>query len=569
MKRKFKRIASLVLAAVMVFAMAVPAMATTPETDAPGTTYSITITNATKGHTYGAYQIFKGTMASTTDIALGDIEWGSNVAMTVAGIEAIEAVLGELYDEDSKDPTSPECAQAVAKALASTGNFDDKAKKFADAINGCLSGSAIATSTPDVTGTIYTISGLPSGYYLVKDEDPVDGELDVYTRFMLEVAHNETVKVKSDVPKVDKMVEEINDSTGKSEGWQDVADYDKNDKIQYQLTGTLPSNYADYEKYSYVFTDTLTKGLTFNNDVEVYVVSKDIGIPAPGEPMDVTGITKVTSHFGISTSKNVDGETTVMISANDDKGLKSITAPEITAGSVIVVRYTATLNENAVIGGTGNPNKVTLEYSNNPNAGGEGETGTTPEEKVTVFTFELDVDKVDRKDRQKLAGAAFNLLKWVAEGADGEAVTDPKTKEPYPAPAGDAVTPGKWVSFEEIDHSTDGGSDFDFKEMDAGYYKLVETKTPAGYNTIDPVDITVAATYGGDDGETLTKLTVTPATFTANASNAGIVEGQIENNEGATLPETGGIGTTIFYVVGSVLVLGAVILLVTKRRMKG
>ncbi len=486
-----KKLAGLLLAVVMVMSMATAIFAADPAT------YTITINNATEGHTYEAYQIFKGDLSEST---LSNIEWGNGVNS--------EALLTALKSDATIGSAFTDCTNAamVAKALEGKGNDTDFMKAFAQIVGDHLTTSAGTSAFAD---SKYTITGLSAGYYLVKDTGAITGH-DTYTRFILEVVKDVTVTHKGTVPSVEKTVEEKNDTTDTT-STGDAADYDIGDEIKFTLTGTLPSNYADYETYKYVFHDTLSAGLTYKaNSVKVYI--------------DADGGTDITDNFTVEANG-----TTLNISCND---LKAIT--ELTANNEIVVTYTATLNENAVVGNSGNINTVKVEFSNDPNFDGTGTppTGNTPEDTVVVFTYKTIINKVD-EGNNALTGAAFKLEKLVGT---------------------------EWKTVKEITT----GSTFEFSGLDAGKYRLTETVTPAGYNTIAPIEFEITA---ANDGNVITSLTgtATELTFTSNVTD-GSLTADVVNKAGSLLPSTGGIGTTIFYTVGAILVIGAVVLLVTKRR---
>ena len=214
------------------------------------------------------------------------------------------------------------------------------------------------------------------------------------------------------------------------------------------------------------------------------------------------------------------------------------------------MEYTSELNANAVLGKEGNVNKAQLEFSNNPNKEqtGKPDTGKTPWDNVIVFTYQVVVDKyANSVDGEKLTGAEFTLEK-VLENGGKETIRVIKSED---------------------------GTSFTFKGLDDGDYILTETKTPDEYNTIDPITFTVTAeheiTWEGEERNTrLTSLTGNQAdgkiTFTSD-KDKGELSTKVVNKKGSTLPTTGGIGTTIFYVVGVILMLGAGVLLVTKKRM--
>ena len=507
--KHIKKLASLLLVLVMVFALATTAFA-------EETTYSITINNSAKDHTYEAYQIFTGDLSGTT---LSNIVWGSGVS------EAGQTALGD------------------AAAKAETLKTEADAKAFAKAVAPYLTTAAGSANT--VTDGKYVISGLAAGYYLVKDQDgSLIGDNDSYTEYIIQVVGNVTATPKSDVPEVQKKVKDINDSTDTTKtDWQDSADYDIGDSIPFQLKATLADNVSSYTTYKVVFHDTLSKGLTYNKDAKVYIDGTE------------------TNGFTVTATVNADGTTTLTVSCDDVKALGAGNS------SVITVEYTAKLNENAVLGSAGNPNEVYLEYSNNPNKSEEGnnETGETPKDVVIVFTYKTIINKVD-SETKPLTGAAFKLEKLI-KGEDG---------------AADA-----WTTIKEF--AVDGTTtSFTFSGLDDGQYKLTETKTPVGYNTIDPIYFVIEATHDETaDAPTLKTLNAYLTDANGNKQTemkdgesvnidlgtvdltAGSITTTVVNKSGSELPSTGGIGTTIFYVLGGVLVLAAVVLLVTKKRMSG
>lgn len=477
--------------------MLVLGMNVTP-TFAESETYSITINNSAEGHTYEAYQIFTGDLAEKDGKKiLSNIVWGSGVS------EAGQTALGG------------------AAAKAETLKTEVDAKDFAKEVAPYLTSAAGSANT--VTDGKYVISGLAAGYYLVKDQDgSLTGDSDSYTEFIIKVVGDATANPKSSVPTVVKKTKDINDSTDDAMiNWQDSSDHDIGDSVPFQLKATLANNVSSYTTYKVVFHDTLSKGLKYNNDAKVYIDGKE------------------TNGFTITPTENEDGTTTLTVSCNDVKALGAGNS------SVITVDYTATLNGNAVIGSAGNPNKVKLEYSNNPNKSesGNNETGNTPEDVVVVFSYKVIVNKKDDKGNS-LTGAEFTLEKYNKSTNKWEAITVVKNDE---------------------------GTTFTFSGLDDGNYRLTETKTPAGYNTVDPIYFTITAEHDVlSDNPALTSLsgnaTTGELTFTPNTTN-GSLSADVVNRAGVTLPETGGMGTTLFYVAGAGLVLVAVVLLITRKRM--
>lgn len=542
------------IAMIMAVVLAVPAFA------ASGT-YTITINNSTKGHTYEAYQVFAGDLSGGV---LSNIVWGDGVSG--------DALLTALKGDKTLGSTFTGCENAadVAAKLTSDNGFtydNDKMKAFADIVGQHLTTTTSGTcdgGTASGDSYTYKISGVAAGYYLIQDKDPAEGSsIDAYTRYILQVVEDTTVTPKSDVPSVEKKVQEddkYNHDDDYGNGYNDVADWNIGDSVPFKLIGTLPSTLADYDSYKYVFHDTLSNGLTYNGDAKVYVVN--------GETR-----TDVTTQFSISRSGN-----SLTISCND---ITKLTLPEgvsVTASSKIVVEYTAILNTNAVIGLNGNPNEVYLEFSNNPNQGGEGDTGETPKDEVIVFTYGLDTTKVDGSDNTtKLKDAQFVLLN---EAKNKVAKVNASTNqfEGWIDLPKDTSYEG-WTKYNETNHvilTSDESGLFKVIGLDDGTYQLREIKAPDGYNLMNG-DVTIVITATTDNGQTwtsgkaseaLTKLEVTangqPGTGDTNTGIAGVT---IENNKGATLPETGGMGTTIFYIIGGILVVGAGVLLITRKRM--
>ena len=384
------------------------------------------------------------------------------------------------------------------------------------------------STTPVGTVTNGNYVEVVGGYYLIKDKDGSLSGSEPYTTYIVSVVGNVTIKPKSnDVPKFDKKLKDTNDSTGITTGWQDSADYDIGDYIPFRLQGTVPADYASYSTYYYAFHDVEEAGLTFDPDsVKVYA----------GD--EVTGTEIAVGKYTVVTNPT-DG-CTFEIVFNDLK-----TVPGVAPDSTITVTYKSQLNGNAVLGEQGNVNKAKLEYSNNPHGTG---TGTTPWDNVIVFTYKVVVNKVDQEN-QPLEGAEFTLTKKLADGS-----VDVKTMK--------------------ID-TTDKAL-FTLSGLDDGEYTLTETVTPANYNTIDPITFKVTAehtiTWETTPRDTvLTSLSGNKVsgeiTFDVDKT-AGSLTTNVVNKIGTTLPGTGGIGTTIFYVIGGGLMAAADILLITKKRME-
>lgn len=520
-----KKALSIIMALLILASMAFTAYAD----ENTATTYTITVDNSATGHTYEAYQIFAGDIYTDDDseTVFSNITWGANVS------EDGKTALGEAVD--------------VAATITDAAAASDFAAKI----------EAYLTGTP-ATGTYadgkYTISGLAAGYYLVKDADGSQaGKDDAYTSYILKVVKDVTVEPKTTTPTVQKKVKDINDSTETVlTDWQDSADYDIGDTVPFQLKATLgDSNMSYFETYTVVFHDTMSKGLTYKELVSIKVGDSDVA----------------SDDYVLESETDGDGTTTITITIKDVKTYGA------TAGTNVTVEYNATLNDKANIGSLGNPNVVYLEYSNNPNqvdkngngyddstettdeggstTGEKIETGKTPDDKVIVFTYQTVVNKVNGEGNA-LAGAQFSLYKY-------------------------NETTKKWDALDVT--VNDAGTVFTVVGIDDGIYKIVETETPNGYNSIDDIYFVVEATHDVEsDNPALNTLSANQcdatgqkfttgvvATFTVTHDN-GSISTNIVNNKGTTLPSTGGIGVTIFYVVGGLLMLAAVVVLVARKK---
>lgn len=505
--KKMKKVMALLLSLVMVLAMSVVAFATEEGSTTSGT---YTITAPATSHQYEIYQIFTGDLHEGT---LSNLKWGKNGKETegtyvaAAVVTALTGVTGKSFNE----------ILAVVEPYAN------------------LNSTPIATVT---NGATYEAV---AGYYLIKDKDNSVTGTDSYTLYIVKVVGNVTIDPKSDVPSFEKKIKDTNDTEGTTTGWQDSADYDIGDDVPFKLEGTVAANYAQYKQYYFAFHDNEEEGLSFNKDsVRVYV--------------DNTEITE-----GYTVVDNPADGCTFEVVFNDLMAAAEEYNFTVSGGSKIRVEYTSKLNEKAKIGKEGNVNSASLEFSNNPNQeqGGTPDTGNTPWDNVIVFTYKVVVNKID-SSKKPLAGAAFELSKKVNDEYTRVALVNATQN-----------TEGKYIL------SNETVTKFEWKGLDDGDYMLTEVITPAGYNTIAPIKFTVNAdhtiTWEGENRNTiLTSLTGNAATgditFTANDDKTELAT-NVVNNKGSELPSTGGMGTTIFYVVGSILVLGAAILLITKKRM--
>lgn len=520
--KHMKKFVGVLLAMIMALAMTMTAFAATVTVPSDG---------ILKDHTFTAYQVLSGREEGGV---LSDVKWGS-------GINS-DAFLTALKADTTCGSLFTDCTDAAAVAKVLGDNNTNTA--LANAV------AKLAYANKKDTGTALT-SGentLADGYYLVVDTTADVGEGGAYNASLLQVVGNIKITVKTDAPTVEKKVledDKYNQDGGYGTGYNDVADYNMGDAVPFHLIGSVP-DMSRYDTYKYIFHDTLSAGLTLNeNSIKVYVASDKAGT----DKAEITGWTKA-----------VNGQS-FTVSFTD---LKTVSG--VSQGKYIIVEYTATLNQDAVVGLDGNPNVVYLEYSNKPDQSGSGDTGNTgktPEDKVIVFTYELDTTKVDGQDTtKKLEGAEFKL-----KNAAGKwAIVDSNSK----------VT--GWADTEEGGSTltSDANGLFKVIGLDDGTYYLKETKAPTGYNLLSS-EITVvikATTTNGQtwtDGQASSALTKLAVTADGKAgtgdTSTGVAGITVANNKGSTLPETGGMGTTIFYVLGTILVLGAAIMLITKRRM--
>jgi fimbrial isopeptide formation D2 family protein/LPXTG-motif cell wall-anchored protein len=458
-----------------------------------------TITAPDNGHTYEVYQIFTGTLSEGT---LSNIKWGQN---------------GTGYDANNTDKYVD---STITEELAGLTSNKTDAEKL-----------AVITKYVDLDSEPFTKveSGkseeVPAGYYLIKDIDNSQSS-DAYTLYIVSVVGNTTITPKTGVPTVEKKVYD------EEKGWQDASDYDIGDSIPYKLTATL-SDISMYSTYYVQFDDVLCKGLTYNSDAKVYVVNGE-------NKVEVTDSFTITSGTYSGDNSAYTEGSTLYVTCDDIKSIEDVT---LKSGTQIVVEYSATLNTNAQIGATGNPNEVKLVYSNNPNANHDGEKGTTPDDKVTVFTYKLIANKVDGNN-SPLKGAGFTLYK--------ETTSEGKT---------DWAAVGSELTGNEM-------TTFTWSGLDSGKYKLVETTVPSGFNQADDIIFTVTATYDIEsDDPQLTNLAVDNNSVTVK-SDLSEMETTIVNYTGAVLPSTGGKGTVMFILGGAALLVCAGALLVTRKYTK-
>lgn len=536
-----KKFAAFVASILAVACMAAP-MATSFSADAAENTISFTGANVGT-HKYQAYMIFSGTAADNGfggSAELKDAQW--------ANPTGADAFLTALKNDSTlgTDFTNCNTAAAVASVLKDYESNGAKAKAFAD--------FAIANKTNLLAvgeaGT--SITAEKDGYYVIEETEVENGgTMTAHLLGVYDASAGAEITVKSEMPTFQKKIKDTNDSgteDGSTNGvWQDSADYDIGDDVPFQLTATLPNDYATYEQYKLVFHDNLQDSVYEDaKDIKVYYQKGDTKV-------DITDFTSATPNAADGTFADTHEDTTCNLEVTIANLKELVTNAE--AGGTVVVEYTAKLKDTAKLGTPGNWNSGYLEYSNNPYHTGEGDTTSkTTEDMVVAFTYQLSVDKVDGSGNA-LEGAGFTLYKYNPNSL---------AEDKYDA-VGSEIT---------------GVTTFEFKGVDAGKYKLVESTVPNGYNQAADLEFVVSATHdekadvptlltltvANNNGDSIVATELSAGMFTVDMST-GALATKIVNNSGSVLPSTGGIGTTIFYVAGGALVVGAGVLLVSKKRM--
>ena len=601
---KMKKFASMAAAILMTACVAVPAtmsftaLAATEVTLAEPTglpSGTNAITNIT------AYQIFKGDYTATTtdpntstvitEAKLSVTGWGDglNAAAFITALQA-DSTVGTLFTSVSYDQSNPVIsAQAVADIAGKWSDNDVNAQAFAKLAVLNKKGNG-TTGTFDSSNKKVKFgedsTNLNDGYYVVTCKLS-NNDATTHTAQslgMLSVLGGSasglsigTGTAKVGLPEVMKKVYEnekasdVAASIGKYKEtdlkWNDVADYCIGDSVPFKLYGTMPQDIGNYSHYYYKFTDTL--GTQFDMPEKLTIkVGNDTTLTAT----ENSGAWTVTGDKGKNCRVKTTGQE-ISISFEDIKAYTGVISD-----TVVTVEYNAKLNSSAEIGLNGQENKVDLTYSNNPNSsykpntnddkedtpdtpGTPGEnTGKTPEDKVIVFTYEADFTKVDGVTQKKLEGVEFKL-----KNADGKYVTLNS----------DGTVKGWETSKNDGSVITsDSKGEFKIIGLDDGDYTLEETKPLQDYNPIAPTTFTISAgtennqAWNGKPADALTSFeyTIGNTSGTDNVKK-GIASGTIENKKGSSLPSTGGIGTTLFYVCGGAMVAVSGIFLITKKRM--
>ena len=522
MKKAIKKLMAALLAVAMVCAMAIPAFAYNTEENLNGT------------HGYSAFQIFKGVISKDNQ-TLSDVDWGKSITepdIFLANLKN-DPTLGNLFNEADD-------VQDVLAVISKWSNSDDNSIAFARFVCNYLYSDANADPKPVITDHTGGINIPESGYYLIVDTtyfNPGDFYHAYNSFFLLNVPKAPYVVLinhKVVKPYVEKEVYDNQDGTNEA-GFGSSADHAINEEFQFKLTATLPASpdraYDYYDEYAVLFNDTLSKGITYDRLDSVVIESN-------GHPYDITNDS---SKYEVDDSR-LESDNYFVVGIPDVKTCAS--GLNLNDGATITVTYTAHLNENAVVNGsTDNKNKVQLQYSNNPR--NSAYWGFTPESEVCVYTYQLNNTKYHDEDKpgNELEGAGFRL--YSDEACEHEVELYKEGDFYYP------ITTGKTA----VEMKSAANGQFNVKGLDAGTYYLKETTPPAGYSACDKTPIVISATHDVNH---------------VSLSGESNLNNKIINKKagGITLPSTGGIGTTIFYVVGGGLMVAAIVLLVTKKRME-
>ena len=534
MKKAMKKLMAALLAVAMVCAMAIPAFAYNP---------GETKENLNTKHDYGAFQIFEGVISKDNE-TLSDVDWGQNITEP-------DIFLAKL----TKDPTiggkfeTDFTAQDVLAVISQWSNSDDNSIAFARVVCSYLYPDADAKPKPVITDHTGGINIPKPGYYLIVDTSPF-GEDDFYhaynSFFLLNVPNAPYVVLvnhKVVKPTVEKKVYDNDDesSFGDNNGWGSSADHAINEPFQFRLIAKLPASenngraYDYYNKYMVCFIDTLSDGITFDKLDTVKIANVD------------GGTSQVIDAANYTLTPN-DPQSFFKLSIDNVKTCAAAAGLNLNDGATITVTYTAHLNENATVntagGDTKNKNSVYLQYSNNPRI--NTSLDKTPTSEVCVYTYQLNNTKYHDDDTpgNELAGAGFRLY------SDEACNNEIKLKK-----NGDGTYSRYFGTEDGEEMFSDENGQFNVKGLDAGTYHLRETTTPKDYSACPDTTIVISATHD---------------VYNVSLSGESNLNNKIINKKagGITLPSTGGIGTTLFYVIGGGLMVAAAVLLITKKRME-
>ena len=531
MKSLMKKVFAAAAAIATVFGLAATTVATANAADNATLTVSTTDTKFA-GKTVNAYKMFSATVSSDGGAVSYTLTDGWKPFFMSSTLDGLTGVT----DANVNDKANEYVSKLTGKEKVLSA-FAAKASNWAQTNNITADATATVSKNAATDGKYTaTFTNLDYGYYVVAVPGATVADTNSQYAALVRV-HSTSVdaEIKGALPTVDKKVQ-VN-GTGK-----DATDAKIGDTLTFTLTSTIPDMSA-YNTYTFNFKDTLSKGLTFGQ-----VTSVKVG--------DTT-LTKDTDYT-VTTAPADSGKTLLTVAMKDFK-----TKQQANAGKKITVTYAATLNKDAVVGGAGNVNSATIQYSNNPSTNGTGESEPS---KVRVFTYGFTVDKYTGKNYDdtatRLAGAEFTLAHKGGTAISFVKVADSATQNAvYRVAKADEAGATTTIT-------TPANGKVDFRGLENGEYTLTETKAPAGYNKLasaigvkvngsndgtDTTNATVNITYNNDNNDT---------TYDQTASN-GVIP--VQNKSGAILPGTGGMGTIAFTVIG-VLVIALGVAWTLKRK---
>ena len=508
MKKTIQKLMAVLLAAAMVCAMAIPAFATDGDATAAAATGtgSITIENAVTNQTYKIYRILNLEYHADTKAYryTANGAWEDFILRENNNFK-LDKETGAVTWINSNPENNGTAIQQIANSAGKYAEYTPH--------NVHEDGSATAN------GITLTFSNLPLGWYLVVSD-------------LVDLDKGALCSIDTTDPTVEIREKNSNSTLDKSilEGDKllSVNNAGIGDVVNFQLDIVV----KDGQPKGYVVHDKMSEGLTFNsNSVSVSLLRHSDG--------NASG--NLTTGYTLDTNPG-DGCTFEV--KFDDGTLKP--------NDMVTISYTATVNNKAVIAGSGNTNEAYLQYNNNK---------TTVKHTTTTYVWGMGVRKFANlgtgKEDIALAEAEFRLYKKDGETPKYAMFTETGTNTSIYKLTG-------WTTIEadatKVKTPADGNIKFD--GLDAGTYYLEETKAPVGYNKLTaPITVVISSTLpptGGTASYTVTADGATTTDYTV----------RVENKAGTELPSTGGIGTTIFYVVGGGLMVAAIVLLVTKKRME-
>ena len=599
-----RKVLSILVVAALVLSLSLAAFAdaTTPHT--------ITIENPDAGeaHTFTAYQIFSGVYDEATG-ALSNVSWGNGVN----GQGLLEALKSEIADFANCDT-----AAQVVKVLADYANDSDALRAFAAVVDRFVTTPAGSATGDAATPAVIDVVG--DGYYYVKDTS-AELTVDTYSDYILLVEGDVTVSAKDTTGvSSEKKVKDINDSTLVGSDWQDSADYDIGDPVPFQLKGTVAADYDKYNSYKLIFHDKESEGLTFDHITGVFVDGEEIaagwevitdcedGCTFEVKFADLKAIPEVKANSVITVeyesilnekavigvpgnpnemrmeySNNPTDETStgftpwdkvvvftyeVIVDKVDENG-EPLPGAEFQLEKWIPDSEEGALPENFGNEEYGHWVVVPGEVNGETSEGGDGKVVKINGKIVECIPDAENPEyyKIVDKPNDTSAPTDIYLKASQIDALTAEMIEIGIGVPYYQMNADGSISQveGNFrYAIKSVERATTAGTTFTWSGVDDGHYRITETVTPPGYNTLEPIEFDVVAEHE-EESEDPVLIDVNGDPFMPTEENMGILVAQIENKSGGILPSTGGIGTTLFYVLGGMLVLGAGILLVVKK----